>query len=62
MNQSTNQFSCDQCVKVCKSKTGLSSHLRAHLRKSVKPVVDQIQKTKSILRNDEKKIKTNRIQ
>lgn len=42
MNQSTNQFACDQCDKVCKSKTGLSSHLRAHLRNSNKVKTDQV--------------------
>ena len=35
MNQPINQqFVCEQCEKICKSKTGLASHLRAHLRKT----------------------------
>ena len=41
MNQSISHFACDQCDKVCKSKTGLVSHLRAHQRKSVKPVIEE---------------------
>lgn len=36
------------------------SHMRSHLRKSIKPVIE-VPKTKSILRNGEKKIKTNRV-